>query len=596
MTLQLTSWKRLVESLCHSRKLGEAMRLVLSHTFEAHDYSVYSSILQLCSDLKSIKSGQLIHSRLITVGFPTNTSLNTRLILFYAKIGDMENARKVFDQIPERSVVTWTATVSGYSQSGDSEEALRVFSAMHGEGVRANQFTYGCALSACTRLLCLDLGKQIQGCVQKGRFVDNMFVQSALVDFHSKCGKMEDARSVFESMTTRDLVSWNAMIGGYATRELSDNATSVFSSMLREGVLPDSFSFRSLLRASAGSNELRKVDMIHGYIIKFGFGFHKFSSGSLVDAYVKCGSMVSANQVYNNMQNKDIVSCTALITGYACEGKNWTPALQLFKDAQGEMAIDGMLLCSMFNICAKTSSLSLGRQLHANALKYEKHDVAMGNAIIDMYAKSGEIEDAKCVFDEMEEKNIISWTTMITGCGKHGYGHEAVALYKKMENEGFEPNDVTFLSLLFACSHNGLTTQGLECFSNMISKHNILPRAEHYSCLVDILARAGRLEEAYVLVCQMSTDPDASILGAILGACSTHDNMRLGQIVARRLIDLEPENPTNYVVLSAMYAAAGLWTSARETRMLLEEKTNSKYPGYSLCQSRNNREAVLLKS
>lgn len=362
-------------------------------------------------------------------------------------------------------------------------------------------------------------------------------------------------------------------------------------------MFPDSFSFGSLLRATVGKDGLGKVNIVHGYIFQFGFGSHKFLSGSLIDAYVRCGSMDAANQVHNIMQNKDLVSCTALIKGYACEATDCTAALQLFNEVQRNMTIDEMLLCSMFNICAKTASLSLGRQLHATALKYQNHhDVAMGNALIDMYSKSGVIEDAKRVFDEMEEKNIISWTSLITGYGKHGYGQEAVALYVKMENEGFKPNDVTFLSLLFACSHNGLTTQGWQCFSNMVCKHNILPRAEHYSCLVDLLARAGRLEEAYDLACKIPADLHASILGAMLGACNTHGNMNLGQIVATRLFNLEPENPATYVVLSGIYAASGLWRNARETRILMEKKTTSKYPGYSLCQSTCEKEAISQKN
>lgn len=351
-------------------------------------------------------------------------------------------------------------------------------------------------------------------------------------------------------------------------------------------MLPDCFTFGSVLIAIAGHDGLVKVNIIHGCIFRYGFGSHKFLSGSLINAYVKCGSLDSAQQVYNHMQNKDIVSCTELITGYACEGTNFSRAFQLFNEVLRNMAIDSMLLCSMLNVCAKTASLSLGRQLHANALKHQnQHDVAMGNALIDMYSKSGVIEDAKLVFDEMAEKNIISWTSLITGYGVHGHGHEAVRLCTQMEDEGLKPNDVTLLSLLFACSHNGLTSQGWECLSNMVRKHNVLLRAEHYSCLVDLLARAGRLEEAYDLICKIPANLDASILGAILGACSTHGNINLGRRVAKRLIELEPENRTNYVVVSSIYAAAGLWDIAKDTRMSMQEKIRPKSPGYSLCQS-----------
>lgn len=317
-----------------------------------------------------------------------------------------------------------------------------------------------------------------------------------------------------------------------------------------------------------GSDVLAKVNIIHGYIFQFGLGSHKFLSGSLIDAYVKCGHMDNANRVYSTSQNKDLVSCTALIKGYACEGTDITQALQLFKDLQRNMSIDGMLVCSMINICAKTSSLTLGRQLHANSLKCRNQlDVALGNALIDMYSKSGVIQDAKRVFDEMELKNVISWTSLITGYGKNGYGHEALKLFVKMENEGLKPNDVTFLSLLFACSHNGLTREGVECYNDMVQKYEILPRVEHYCCLVDHLARGGHLEEAYDLVCKIGVDSDASVLGAMLGACSTYGNTNLGQIVGRRLLfSLEPENPANYVALSGIYAGAGLWQKARKMR------------------------------
>ncbi|KAL6515187.1 hypothetical protein OROHE_018819 [Orobanche hederae] len=589
MTVQLSS---LIKSLRHSRKQRDAVSLTLSHDLESNHYSVYSKILQLCADLKSRKSGHSIHSRIIACGIHSNTCLSTRLIIFYSKISEMETARKVFDRMSDRSVVTWTALISGYSHNADHDEALRVFSTMHGEGMKANQFTYGSALSACTHLWCLELGKQIQGCVHKCRFVDSLFVQSALLGLHSKCGKMEDACRVFRSMETRDLVSWNALIGGYVAQGLSNSAVLVFCSMLREGMLPDIFTFGSVLRATARNIRLAKANIVHGYIIQFGFGSHKFLNGSLIDAYVKCGNLDSATQIYNNMQNKDLVSCTSLIKGYAYKDTNCRAALQLFNDVQKDMAIDNILLCSMLNICAKTALLILGRQLHANFLKNQNQlDLATGNALIDMYSKSGVIEDAKRVFDGMEEKNIISWTSLIAGYGKHGYGHEAFALCVKMQDEGLEPNDATFLSLLFACSHTGLTKEGWECFSNMVRKHNILPRTEHYTCLVDLLGRGGRLEEAYDLMCRISVDSDASVLGAVLGACSTYGDTSLGEIVGRRLFSLEPENPANYVVLSGIYAASGLWNRARETRMLLEKKTGSKFPGHSSCLPARGSEA-----
>ncbi|KAA8540580.1 hypothetical protein F0562_024501 [Nyssa sinensis] len=517
------------------------------------------------------------------------------MIILYAKLGDMENARNVFNQMPNRSVVSWTALLSGYSRNGYSEEALMVFSAMHREGVKANQYTYASALRACTSLMCSDRGKQIQGCIQKGRFAANLFLQSALVDLHSKCGKMEDACCVFESMSERDVVSWNAMIGGYTVQGFASDAFRMFRSMLRGGMIPDCFTLGNVLKAAIQSSSLIKVCQIHSFVIQLGFESHNFLTGSLIDAYAKCGSVRSANHIYKSMPKKDTISCTALITGYAREGNCSRDALDLFNEIhQMHLGIDDFLLCSMLNICANTASLGLGRQVHALALKYQpRYDMAMGNALIDMYAKSGEIEEATRVFYEMEDKNVISWTSLIAGYGKHGYGHKAISLYKKMEYEGLKPNDVTFLSLLFACSHTGLTGEGWECFNNMVGKYNILPRAEHYSCMVDLFARAGRLEEAYDLICKMNVKPNASLWGAILGACSIYDNMSLGEVAARHLFNMAPDNSVNYVVLSSIYAAAGSWDNACKTRKLMEERSSRKNAGCSFFQSTNKMIALL---
>ncbi|KAH0717692.1 hypothetical protein KY285_013723 [Solanum tuberosum] len=556
LTSQFPPLKSSIESLCNAKRLTEALRLAFDNPIEA-DYTIYSNIIQLCIDLKAHKQGRLVHSHLITTGFPSNVHLGTKLIIFYTMSGDMVSARKIFDKLPERNVVSWTALLSGYSQNGDSQESLNVFVAMRREGVRANQFTYGSVLRACTSVSGINLGKQIQGCIQKSRFVDNLYVQSALVDFNSKCGEMEDAFCVFESMADRDLVSWNVMISGYAFRGYNIDAFLLFRWMFRQGILPDCFTLGSVLKASVGGGKcggLAKISLIHGCIIRLGYGLYSIISGALVDAYVKCGNLANASYIYKKMQNKDRISCTALITGYARE-----------------------------------ASLSLGRQLHAIAIKYQSTlDVAMSNALVDMYAKTGEIEDANNVFQHMTEKNVISWTSMISAYGVHGRGVDAVSYFKKMECEGFEPNDITFLSLLFACSHNGLTAEGWKCFSEMVRKYKIVPRDEHYSCLVDIFARSGCLNESYDLICRLNIKPSASLWGSVLGACSIYGNMDLGKVAARHLCNIEPTNAVSYVVLASMYSAAGLWDSAWKERDVVQTRRLPKDPGYSLFHSGND--------
>lgn len=350
--------------------------------------------------------------------------------------------------------------------------------------------------------------------------------------------------------------------------------------------MPDCYTLGSVLRASAEGGNVITVNQTHGIITKLGYGSYNIVTGLLINAYAKNGSLRSAKDLHKRMHKKDIFSSTALITGYAHQGIYSVDALNLFKEMnQMNIGMDDVILCSMLNICANLASLALGTQIHGFALKYQPgYDAAMGNALIDMYAKSGEIQDAQHAFDEMNEKNVISWTSLISGYAKHGYGNKAVSLYKKMESTGFKPNYVTFLSLLFACSHAGLTDAGCECFNNMVSKYNIKPRSEHYSCMVDLFARKGMLEEAYNFLSKIDTKHNASLWGAILGASSIYGYMALGEEAARNLFNMQPENSVNYIVLASIYAAGGLWEDAGKIRKLMEERSLKKNAGYSLFQ------------
>ncbi|KAF7140641.1 hypothetical protein RHSIM_Rhsim06G0241900 [Rhododendron simsii] len=461
------------------------------------DYSLYSRILQLCILRKAGKEGRLIHSCVLTNGLHSNPFMNTKLIIFYSKMGDMVTSRTLFDKMPERTVVTWTSLLSGYTQNGCSKEALLVFSAMR----------------------CED----------------------------SKCGKMEDACFIFESMAERDVVSWNAMIGGYVIHDFADDAFQLFRSMLRGGVIPDRFTLGNVMKAFLRGNAMMKVIQVHGFIIQLGFESRNDLTGSLIDAYAKCGSIRTAYHIYKSMPKKDAISCTALITGYARQGGYSRDSLissMKYIRCTGDLMV---ILCSMLNMCAKTMSLDLGRQIHSLAFKCQSYnDVAMGNALIDMYSKSREIEGVKSVFNEKKQKNVISWTSLIAGYGKHGYGHKAIALYNQMEYEGWE------------------------CFNSMVRKYEIPPRAEQYSCMVDLFARGGKLEEAYNLICKMNIAPTALLWGAILGACHIYGNMSLGEVAVRHLFNMEPKKSVNYVVLASIYASVGLWDSVSIMKRLME--------------------------
>ncbi|KAL9227386.1 hypothetical protein vseg_003077 [Gypsophila vaccaria] len=455
---------------------------------------------------------------------------------------------------------------------------------MRSFGVKGNQFTYGSALAACTKLRCLRSGELVQACLQKSRFCGNVFVQSALVDLYSKCGGIDDARLVFQSMSERDLVCWNAMIGGYAVQGLAEGSFLMLRSMLQEGMTPDCYTFGSLLAVCDQGDHLPRVGQLHCFILQHGFGSVQLLCRQLIDAYSKCGSIKSAYNVFKCVIVKDVMLYTALIAGFARNADHYFDALRLFIELyQSDSSLDDYLLCTVLSTCANSSSLEFGRQLHALAFKCVPiYDVAMGNVLIDMYAKCGELEEANRAFDQMVEKNVISWSSLIDGYAKHGYGHKAMELYSKMENEGLKPNDITFLSLLFACSHSGLTKEGWEALSDMINKHNISPNEKHYSCMVDILARGGRLEEALSLMQKMKIQPSPSLLGAIAGASNVYGDMSSGKLAAQQLFDLNIEGSASYVALASLYATAGLWDNSWSVYKLMEHKKVSKTAGHSL--------------
>ncbi|CAH9127068.1 unnamed protein product [Cuscuta epithymum] len=332
---------------------------------------------------------------------------------------------------------------------------------------------------------------------------------------------------------------------------------------------PDCFTFGSILRNSFGCyrvDGLMIIGSIHGIIVQLGYESNNVPIGSLVDAYVKYGNLAGANRLYRSMKKIDIISCSALIMRYARQGKGIDGCMNLFFELNRlHVEINSVILCSMLSLCSKSALLSLGRQVHTLTLKYQnKHDVALGNSLIAMYTKAGEIEAAKRIFHHMEEKNEISWTSMIwtsmiSGYGVHGHTENAISLYKKMELQGIYPNHITVLSLFSACSHTGLTSQGWEFFHNMVRKYKICPLSKHYACMVDLLVREGCLEEAHSLICREKVNPSASLWGSHLGACSVHEHMHHGELAAKNLFSMNPQEPANYVVLANIYALAGLW-------------------------------------
>eukprot|EP01018_Ginkgo_biloba_P013181 Gb_21046 [translate_table: standard] len=548
----------------------------------------YGSILQDCINVKDLAEGKGVHAHMIKSRFEPNVYLKTKLVIFYAKCGSLGDARQLFDEMLERNSVTWNTLLAEYSRHGFDQEALRLFCEMRGASTKPDEFTFVSVLKACARLVALELGKQVHAHIIQSGFESNAILLTALIDFYAKCKCVKDARQMFDEMPLRDLVSWTAIITGYMQQGYCDEALSLFQRMGLAGLKPNEFTFRSVFRACASIGALGEGKQIHAQMILNGFEVYIVLGNALVDMYAKCGNIEDARLVYDKISQRNLISWNSMITGYSQQGLG-EEALKLFYQMHmAGMKIDEFAFDSILGVCADLTSMEQGKQVHGYIIKSGfDSDVVLGSTLIDMYAKCGNIEEARLIFDIVSQKDVVLWTVMVTAYGKHGHGKEVFQLFEQMKQSGMKPDGITYLAVLSACSHAGLVDEGWHYFYAMMQDNCITPRAAHYACMVDLLGRAGQLDEAHVFIKDMPVKPNAAVWGALLNACRIHANMELGKLAAEHLFELDPQNAGNYVVLSNVYAAAAKWEDILRLRKTMKDRGIKKEPGCSWIEVKN---------
>ncbi|XP_057863845.1 pentatricopeptide repeat-containing protein At2g13600 isoform X2 [Cryptomeria japonica] len=538
----------------------------------------------------------------------------------------MANARKLFEEMPrcQRSGVAWNTLIAGYAkQDNGGDEALKMFEAMRQEGFDADGYAYGSVICGCASLGALEQGKQIHGDVIRRGLCADVYLGSALVDMYAKGGSIEDARQMFDEMPERNVVSWNGMIAGYDQNGFSYKALELFVQMLKEDdgiVMPDQFTVATVVSACASLSDLALGMQIHCYLIKNdSIVWDVFVGNALVDMYAKCGRVDLARQMFDKMPERDVISWTALIAGYA-KSANFKEAQEVFdqmpqrnviswnaiiagraqnghcEEAIGlfrKMKREGIYpthytFANVLSACASLATLELGEQVHSHIVKAGFQfktgfdaDVFVGNSLVDMYAKCGSIIKARLAFDKLHDRDGVSWNAMIVGYAQNGYGKEALEVFEQMLQEGMTPDRITLVGVLSACSHAGLVDEGRNYFSSMSQDHCITPLSEHYACMIDILGRAGHLNEAEKIIKSMPFEPDSITYGALLAACRIHGNVELGRWAAEHIFELDPQNSGPYVLLSNLYADAGRWDDVDKVRKLMKDRGVQKKPGCS---------------
>ncbi|XVE73913.1 hypothetical protein DITRI_Ditri11bG0156800 [Diplodiscus trichospermus] len=579
------SWNSLISGYCRRGMEIEAFGLFWGMQFEGQRPNQYTmgSILRMCSTLGLLQRGKEVHGYVIKTQFESNDYVVTGLVDMYAKCNCIWEAEYLFKMMPDKkNHVMWTAMIAGYSQNGEAFKAIECHRDMVVEGVESNQFTFPSVLTACAAVQAANFGSQVHSCIVRSGFEANAFVQTALVDMYAKCRDLGSAMIILEKMEVDDVVSWNSMIVGCVRQGCEEEALLSFQKMHARGMKLDNFTYPSVLNCFASMKDMKNAMSVHSLIVKTGFQGYKLVNNALVDMYAKQGNLDCALRVFNHMPNKDVVSWTSLVTGYAHNDRH-EEALKLFCDMRmAGIYPDHIVLASVLSSCTELTMAEFGQQVHANLVKSGlQSSKSVDNSLVAMYAKCGCIEDASRVFSSMQSQDVITWTALIVGHAQNGKGKDSVRLYEQMIATGTKPDFITFIGLLFACSHAGLLESGRSYFASMESVYGIKPGPEHYACMIDLLGRAGKLVEAEKLLNQMDVEPDAAVWKALLAACRVHRNLELGERAAKNLFELEPTNAVPYIMLSNMYSAAGKWEDAAQIRRMMKSRGISKEPGCS---------------
>ncbi|KAH6835248.1 Pentatricopeptide repeat superfamily protein [Perilla frutescens var. hirtella] len=465
-------------------------------------------------------------------------------------------------------------------------------------------------LKACASLSMLTFGKVLHSEILKSGVKCDVMVGTSLVHMYGKCRDIVSARKVFDDMPERNVVSWNAMIGGYMMNGDTGAASGLFGLMTErtsvtwnemidgyyrngdmamarrifdcvpEGlknvvtwtVMVDMYASNGDMEAAREMFEMMGVRNFYVWSV-------------MITGYFKKGDVVKAREVFDGMSLRNLVNWNSLISGYAQNGM-CEEVMDAFTRMQEEgFEPDEVTLVSVLSACAQTGMLNVGKEIHERIFSSRiELNVFVVNALVDMYAKCGDLGTARLIFEEALVKNSATWNSLITGFAIHGQCGMAIEFFSRMEESGMKPDEVTFLSVLSACAHGGLVEEGLESFSKMWKygvKHNI----KHYGCLVDLLGRAGRLQDAFNLVRGMPMEPNDTVLGALLGSCRTHSGTTMTENVLefiRELSDHSSNEDDHYLLLSNIYAASERWEMAERVRIAFSARGSVKTTGCSV--------------
>ncbi|XP_028802764.1 putative pentatricopeptide repeat-containing protein At3g05240 [Neltuma alba] len=549
-------------------------------------------VLSLLPKCKNMCQLNQLHGMMVTTSMIKSIIPISKLIDFCvdSKSGDMDYASLLFRHVDVPSVYIWNSMIRGYANSSNPRESILLYRQMIQNGYPPDHFTFPFVLKASSAIADQDFGKCIHNCMVKSGFEEEAYATTCLLHMYVSCADIKSGLKVFDAIPKSNVVAWTCLIGGYVNNNMAGTAIDVFKEMDHWRVEPNEITMVNVLIACARSRDIDTGQHVHDRIRKSGHDPFMLMSNSniilataMLEMYAKCGSLRIARDLFNKMPHKNIVAWNTMISAYN-QYERYGEALKLFFDLwNAGFCLDKATFLSVLSVCAHLCALSLGQTVHACLLKCNMAtDAAIATALLNMYAKSGELSSAKKIFNRLQKKDVVVWTSMINGLALHGYGNEALSIFQRMlEDSTLVPDHITYVGVLFACSHMGLIEEAQTHFNSMTKVYGILPEREHYGCMVDLLSRAGHFGEVQRLIETMSIKPNIPIWGSLLNGCCMHGNIVVANQVKGHLRELEPGKSGVHILLSNIYSMAGRLEEVHLTRKLMKHKKITKTVGHS---------------
>ncbi|XP_024023204.1 pentatricopeptide repeat-containing protein At4g04370 [Morus notabilis] len=511
------------------------------------------TLLSLLPGVSELAHVRCLHGCAVSYGFEGNVSLMNSILSVYSKCGGIEDARSLFEFMTGKDIVSWNSLMSGYAQCGNFTEVFQLFYRMRDEGIRPDKQTFGSVVSASATQSNFKLGKSVHGQILRAGIKLDSHIETSLVTMYMKRRSIDAAFKIFERMKYKDVVLWTAMISGLVQNDCSDRALIVFCQMIKSRMQPSTATVASALAACAKQGSFNVGTSIHCYVLRQGIALDTPAQNSLITMYAKCGHLNQARTIFARMGKRDLVSWNAMVAGYAQNG-HLSEGLSFLSEMRETLQKpDSLTVVSLLQACASIGALHQGKWIHSFVIRScLRPCILVDTALVDMYSKCGDLEMAQKCFNEMLEHDRVSWGTMISGYGCHGKGETALRLYTEFLRAGIEPDQVIFLTVLAVCSHNGLVNQGLSIYQSMTKDFGIAPNLEHRACVVDLLSRARRVEEAYEFYKKTFPEPVVDVLDA-----------------------------GNYVQLAHSFAAMDRWDGVNEAWTQMRSLGLTKLPGWS---------------